>query len=360
MYECPNCAATFCSYCGSSTILSSRIIKEKRPKYIIPFTQTEDDCREAYRKMIKKASFAPKELKDEAHIQKFRGIYMPYWVYTFAKKGPISFKTNERVRNDDYIVTYHYNVTCDVDDSLYIVDAEKLARDILFEQITKRSGFSQLNLEKVVADLPIDIKKYLRSSLLIAIPLFILLNLFFTFKPDLLLVIVALFTFVCVLISNAQISQLIRRESGEDDRGKQYKEWNARQAEPEGMPSMMDYIPEKAESAVRRVPMKLIRQVIFLVVIFLAMFWVATRTGTLSTEMLLLLPILPILPILIGPLVTFVLKIDLLNASMFDFSNWRQKLPLLLKSLSGIVVAEADTASRRLFRRRTNDESLCT
>ena len=50
VFTCPQCggeilseditAATFCSFCGSSTILDSRISKKRRPGYIIPFTRT--------------------------------------------------------------------------------------------------------------------------------------------------------------------------------------------------------------------------------------------------------------------------------------------------------------------------------
>ena len=65
IFTCPQCggelltedttAATFCSYCGASTVLLQRINKEKKPKYIIPFTKTKKDCRSSYQKMMRKA-----------------------------------------------------------------------------------------------------------------------------------------------------------------------------------------------------------------------------------------------------------------------------------------------------------------
>ena len=95
IFTCPQCggeiisddttAATFCSFCGGATILDSRISKERRPSYIIPFTKTKKDCKAAYAKMMRRALFAPKELKDPEQLKKFRGIYMPYWVYSFEK-----------------------------------------------------------------------------------------------------------------------------------------------------------------------------------------------------------------------------------------------------------------------------------
>lgn len=58
VFTCPQCggeilstddaAAGFCSFCGASTILYSRISHEKRPGYIIPFQKTKDDCKQSY------------------------------------------------------------------------------------------------------------------------------------------------------------------------------------------------------------------------------------------------------------------------------------------------------------------------
>ena len=57
IFTCPQCggeiistvntAAGFCSFCGASTVLYSRISKEHRPDYIIPFQKTKDDCKQA-------------------------------------------------------------------------------------------------------------------------------------------------------------------------------------------------------------------------------------------------------------------------------------------------------------------------
>ena len=68
-------AATFCSFCGSTAVLDSRIGKGRRPAHIIPFLKTKEDCKAAYASMMRRAVFAPKELKDQEYIEKFRGIY---------------------------------------------------------------------------------------------------------------------------------------------------------------------------------------------------------------------------------------------------------------------------------------------
>mgnify|MGYP002903218679 FL=1 len=91
IFTCPQCggeilstdnaAAGFCSFCGASTILYSRISHEKRSNYIIPFQKTKEQCKEAYARRMKHSIFAPKELRDPSYIDSFRGIYMPYWAF---------------------------------------------------------------------------------------------------------------------------------------------------------------------------------------------------------------------------------------------------------------------------------------
>lgn len=125
VFTCPQCsgellsyddtAATFCSYCGGSTILSSRISKEKRPQYIIPFQKTKEQCKEAYARMIKRSFFAPNEMKDEDYISKFRSIYMPYWVYTFEKNGPVVFKGVKHKIVDDVKYTEVFKIESEVE-----------------------------------------------------------------------------------------------------------------------------------------------------------------------------------------------------------------------------------------------------
>ena len=102
IFTCPQCggeilstdnaAAGFCSFCGASTILYSRISHERRPNYIIPFQKSKEDCKNAYRNLMRRAIFAPKELKDPKYIDSFRGIYMPYWAYYVTQQGSFFVK----------------------------------------------------------------------------------------------------------------------------------------------------------------------------------------------------------------------------------------------------------------------------
>ena len=114
-YTCRNCGAelittdnteatAYCSYCGSSSILTGRLEKLKKPDRILPFRITKEKCREIYLKQAKKTFLAPKWLKEESCVDGFRAIYMPYWTYTVHASGRIGEIVARSYRNGDYIV----------------------------------------------------------------------------------------------------------------------------------------------------------------------------------------------------------------------------------------------------------------
>lgn len=112
-YICSNCGAElvgtyetsalgFCAYCSGENIISSRI-EAQRPDRIIPFTRSKESCKELYMETINSMPFVPKELKDEEHINKIRGIYIPYNIYKTTHDGDMEIKyTTHDVQN-----TYH-------------------------------------------------------------------------------------------------------------------------------------------------------------------------------------------------------------------------------------------------------------
>lgn len=324
IFTCPQCGgelltedntvATFCSYCGSSTILFSRISEEKRPKYIIPFTKTKEECRSSYKKMVNKAFFAPKELRDETHIEKFRGIYMPYWLYSFRKNGTSSFKGAKKIYETNHNVIKHYNINCevtakyddisfdgsstfydnlsraiapfdtskkkpftpaylsgfyadrsDVDADTYLLDAEEVVLCDIRKKLEKCKELKEHDIEEhmknvrlrdtlkpdstyielamfpvwflsyrkkdrvayaivngqtgeAAADLPIDVKRFIINSLLLAIPIILLLNTFLTLTPTALLGWCAVIASFFAIVANGMTTNILLKESCEDIR----------------------------------------------------------------------------------------------------------------------------------------------
>lgn len=72
---------------------------------------------------------------------------------------------------------------------------------------------------KVVADLPVAISKYLIGSLLLAVPFFILLNMFMTVIPTMLMTIAAVIAIIVCGIYSFQVSNIAKKDAGEDDMG---------------------------------------------------------------------------------------------------------------------------------------------
>ena len=132
--------------------------------------------------MRRRAWFAPKEYKDEALIEKFRGIYMPYWVYSFEKKERIMFPGRQNYRRGDYRITDHYQLDCQVDAEYegLAYDASSTFFDSLSGAIApfdwkQKKAFTPSFLSGFYADtsdvtedvyLPTDQKRYLLGSLI--------------------------------------------------------------------------------------------------------------------------------------------------------------------------------------------------
>lgn len=125
VFTCPQCGGEvmttdesitgFCMFCGASTVLDARMENRKRPQKIITFKKTKEDCKEIYRRLVKGAVFAPKELKDPDYLEKFRGIYIPYWMYTINYNGPYSISGTTTESSVGYIKTNHYKIHCNMD-----------------------------------------------------------------------------------------------------------------------------------------------------------------------------------------------------------------------------------------------------
>lgn len=324
IFTCPECggeilstdnaSAGFCSFCGASTLLFSRMAKEHRPHYIIPFKKTKEDCKKAYSDMVRKAIFAPNELKDVSKIDSFRGIYMPYWAYYVTHKGDARFTGTKTHRSGDYVITDYYDLsgtldayykglsydasssfadslsegiapydvkgmkaftpgylsgfyadTSDVAAATYLPEVNQIAneessrkiksafRGYSVKQLTgssvlpptihtkvesadlslfpvwfmsyrnkDRVAYATVNGQtgKVMCDLPVDTKKYLLGSLLLAIPIFLLLCIFFTPTPKNLIGVCGIITIISTIISMCELHKIAKKEADEDDKGK--------------------------------------------------------------------------------------------------------------------------------------------
>ncbi len=118
-FQCPSCAgeiltdettaATFCPYCDNPTILPSRLSGSLKPDAIIPFQNSKDDAKAAFRKLCKGKPLLPKAFTSEQRLEKITGIYVPFWLYDCDADFQGSYKATRIHRWSDS--RYHYTKT---------------------------------------------------------------------------------------------------------------------------------------------------------------------------------------------------------------------------------------------------------
>lgn len=325
VFICPQCgaqllsedtaAADFCSYCGASAILTSRVSKKRKPDSIVPFKKTKDECKNLFRKEMKKAIFAPNELKDIDSLEGFRGIYMPYWSYNITQKKEL--RLNGVVETEEYGTGFRYRQTAvltgkldaqysgiahdsssafrdeyseriapfsiedvkpftpsylsgfyaDVDDvspETYENEVRKIVNNRTYEHLMaqddsklfglsvgyskmdkafgtkvtsqnralfpvwfmsfrkgKRVAYATVNGQtgKIASDMPVDYGKFAFGTAVVAALLFLIFNMFFTFKPEVALLVASLLTLVSAVIYNRELDEIIIKDNRLDDRG---------------------------------------------------------------------------------------------------------------------------------------------
>ena len=312
IYSTDNTVATFCSYCGSSVLLESRIVEEKRPNYIIPFKIKQEHASGLYRDKIHRILLAPDWMEEEATVEKFRGIYMPYHLFRFTYDGTWEGEgTNFRIETEnrkkyDVTRTYHvgtsvavdykdipvdasasfpdgmgravcpyyakdmvefkepylagfYADRADVDPEIYMNKYETLVKmDMSTKKELSTGGISvptgevmegielkgesssalfpvwfmsHKNKDKisyaaingatgeVVADIPIDFKKYLVAGVIVAGLFSIILNFFIALTPNKLMTACSILSLIMFFVANKLYNQTYRRSKHLDDAG---------------------------------------------------------------------------------------------------------------------------------------------
>ncbi len=97
VYTCPSCgaeivtdattAATFCYYCHNPVVLGGRLSGENMPDKIIPFAIDKKEAEKKFLDYVNSKKFIPRAFFNKKQIEKFSGVYFPYWVYNTSMKG---------------------------------------------------------------------------------------------------------------------------------------------------------------------------------------------------------------------------------------------------------------------------------
>lgn len=324
LFTCPNCggsissneaeAVEYCLYCGSFVTLTSQIEKVNKPNFIIPFSKTKEECIKSYSSMIRRKLYAPKQFRDEKFLSGFKGIYIPYWTYSYEFGPDIKLDAVKESRQGNYILKQHFDVNChsegqldgvsfdasstfddeissrispfnskdfkpfkstymfgfygdtaDIDSAVYKDDAGEVARDEMWDRVSKEVNINEGTLERpstpnafnntfkikeraylsmlpvwfltwrnknkvaysvvngntgtIYSEIPVDTKRYLLFSLLFAIPIFLCLNLAFTFTATNMLAISAILSLFMMMLYSFQLDKIVRKKLHADDKG---------------------------------------------------------------------------------------------------------------------------------------------
>ncbi len=320
IYTCPQCGAelvgddneavVFCSFCESSNVLTERYENEKKPAKIIPFKITKERCKEIYAERLKSARFAPSILKDPKHIESFRGIYMPFYLYEADINEHVTMdgETVERRGDTDYITEYSidtdvsgsysdiphdasssfaddisesivpfndkdakafatgymsgfYADTADVDKEIYVEDVKDVIERGIARELTVTNAIPGMNITdgfenkinpeikdvkiglfpvwflsyrnkdriayaaingqtgKMSIDIPVDIRKFYLIALIMALPIFLILNFVVTLTPQHMMFGTILLSLVAMAIAFFTEKDIKNVLSGASDRG---------------------------------------------------------------------------------------------------------------------------------------------
>lgn len=91
-------SSSFCPYCGQATIVTDRVEYQQRPDYILPFRFTKEQAETMIRSRFRMGKFIPKEIR-EFHVDKLRGIYIPFWLYDMYYGDDQYWKYEKKTNN---------------------------------------------------------------------------------------------------------------------------------------------------------------------------------------------------------------------------------------------------------------------
>lgn len=169
VFTCQNCGAElegtedsiigFCPYCGGQSMIKSAA-QGSEVERIIPFQVSKDRCVDLYKTYTRGVRYLPRELKDPEFIQKFTGIYMPFYQYD-AEFGKMEIKGKKTVEhNRRYDVVNHYLIEGEVEepydrgvtfDGSKYLDDEISERSLPFDA-SKEQDFNPAYLSGFYAD----------------------------------------------------------------------------------------------------------------------------------------------------------------------------------------------------------------
>lgn len=116
IYSCDSCGgeivaedtagAVICPFCGSKIVVKKQFEGDLKPDYVIPFKLDKKAAKEAYHNHLNGKPFLPRIFKSQNHIDEIRGVYVPFWLYSFDAEADITYDAEKtriwRTGNKEY------------------------------------------------------------------------------------------------------------------------------------------------------------------------------------------------------------------------------------------------------------------
>ena len=147
VYVCKNCGTevtspdnqvvSFCSFCGSESILEERTASIHSPETILPFRVSKKEMHQKYADALKGVRYLPKDFKDPKRIDSMRGIYMPYWAIAADFQPRLDFKVTSVTSlpsNYERVNDYTGSFSCRTK-TRFLTDASSALDDTVAAQI---------------------------------------------------------------------------------------------------------------------------------------------------------------------------------------------------------------------------------
>ena len=140
LYTTDDTGVTFCSFCGSQAFLESRVKGKEgiEPDLLIPFQISKEQCAEIYKNKIKTAWFLPRHMRSDTQVDKFRGIYMPCWVYGGTARFHGDYRTVKTTVKGGYDIIETYDVKAEGTGQYagYVRDASSSFPDDIMKELS--------------------------------------------------------------------------------------------------------------------------------------------------------------------------------------------------------------------------------
>ena len=132
--------ADVCPYCGSNQVMqASEDVKTLAPGGVVPFRIDDKQAGNLFAKWIKGKFFCPKQAKESAKPEAFKGVYLPYWTYDadtdskYSARYGIDRETKDRDGNTHKETDWHqtFGVYRKFFDDVLVFGSKRYEKDLM-------------------------------------------------------------------------------------------------------------------------------------------------------------------------------------------------------------------------------------